>query len=48
MSSNIDYVNNKAKSWLISQKSEQAYKEKQYEEFIRWTEEQTVTNTSRL
>lgn len=44
MSSNIDYLNSKAESRLIPQKSEDAYK-KEYDKFIKWMEEQKVTDT---
>ena len=40
----IDYLNSKAESRLIPQKSEAAYK-KEYDKFIKWMEEQNVTDT---
>jgi len=43
MSSNIDYLNSKAESRLIPQKSQDAYK-KEYDKFITWMEEQKVTD----
>ncbi|CAH1111946.1 unnamed protein product [Psylliodes chrysocephalus] len=43
MSSNIEYLNNKAESRLIPQKSEAVYK-KEYDKFNTWMEEQMVTH----
>lgn len=43
MNSNIDFLNSKAESRLIPQKSKDAY-EKEYAKFITWLEDQKVTD----
>ncbi|KAJ8915592.1 hypothetical protein NQ315_012477 [Exocentrus adspersus] len=43
--SNIDFLNRKAESRLIPQKSNDAYK-KEYDKFMKWVEEQKVTDIS--